>query len=91
MLRLLAISCLGKETTDCFNQSIVSVSFIDTVQKLSILELKDGKIKDINEFNVITENLIQHKQEIPSRQQKAAKKGSKRYLMFGQNHILVTF
>ena len=27
---------------------------------------------------------------MPSRQQKFAKKGSKRYLMFGPNHILVT-
>ena len=27
---------------------------------------------------------------MPSRQQKLAKKGSERYLMFGPNHILVT-
>ena len=27
---------------------------------------------------------------MPSRQQKSAKKGSERYLIFGQNHILVT-
>ena len=27
---------------------------------------------------------------MPSWQQKSAKKGSKRYLMFGPNHILVT-
>ena len=33
---------------------------------------------------------LQHKQEIPSRQLKSAKKGSERYLMFGPNHILVT-
>ena len=30
------------------------------------------------------------KQEMPSRQQKSAKKGSERYLMLGPNHILVT-
>ena len=29
-------------------------------------------------------------QEMPSRQQKSAKKGSKMYLMFGPNHVLVT-
>ena len=29
-------------------------------------------------------------QEMPSRQQKSAKKGSERYLKFGPNHILVT-
>ena len=28
---------------------------------------------------------------MPSRQQKSAKKGSERYLMFGPNYILVTF
>ena len=33
---------------------------------------------------------LSSKQEMPSRQQKSAKKGSKRYLMFGPNHILVT-
>ena len=27
---------------------------------------------------------------MPSRQQKSAKKGSEKYLMFGPNHILVT-
>ena len=29
-------------------------------------------------------------QEMPSRQRKSAKKGSRRYLMFGPNRILVT-
>ena len=30
------------------------------------------------------------KQEMPSWQQKSTKKGSKRYIMFGPNHILIT-
>ena len=34
--------------------------------------------------------VIYDKEEMPSRQQKSAKKGSERYLMFGPNHILVT-
>ena len=33
--------------------------------------------------------MFEDQQEIPSRQQKSAKKGSKRYLMFGPNHILL--
>ena len=32
---------------------------------------------------------FQNQQEIPFRQQKSAKKGSKRYLMFGLSHVLV--
>ena len=31
------------------------------------------------------------KQEMPSRQQQSAKKGSERYLLFGPYHILVIF
>ena len=34
---------------------------------------------------------VQIKQEMPSWHQKSAKKGSERYLMFGPNHILVTW
>ena len=34
--------------------------------------------------------IYQKKQEIPYRRQKPAKQGSKRYLMFGPNHNLVT-
>ena len=34
--------------------------------------------------------LSRRKEQMPSRQQKSAKKGSERYLMTGPNHILVT-
>ena len=40
--------------------------------------------------SMLSESSIKIKQEMPSRQQKSAKKDLERYLMFGPNHILVT-
>ena len=48
-----------------------------------------------NNFKIIESLTVKYhhiirKQGMTSRQQKSAKKGSERYLMFGPNHILVT-
>ena len=45
---------------------------------------------DVFKLESIVISLLRKQQKMPSRQQKFAKKCSKRYLIFGTNHILAT-
>ena len=48
------------------------------------------EVIDVFKLESIVISLLRKQQKMPSRQQKFAKKCSKRYLIFGTNHILAT-
>ena len=64
----------------------ISSSLVTEIIKTSIFPLTFS----LNNSSLFRIEFIIFKQEMPSRQQKSAKKDSERYLMFGPNHVLVT-
>ena len=75
---------MKKQRLDSANNTIIGHLNINSFRSKFVFVKEIMILVDVFLFS-------ESKYDMPSRQQKFAKKGSGRYLMFGPNHILVTF